>query len=142
MGIFDMFRAAKTTAPAERVEPPVVASASPVQSESQWKGFVTGGVSRSGARVNETTALSIPATLQALRILTGVFAMTPLHYYEKTERGRMAADSETEGQLFTLAPNSHQTPFAFMEILLADVLLSGNFYAFRSRDRLGLLIFT
>ena len=137
MGIFDMFRAAKSAAPAERVEPPLVASASPVQSESQWKGFVTGGVSRSGARVNETTALSIPATLQALRILTGVFAMTPLHYYEKTDRGRMSADKEPEGQLFTLAPNSHQTPFAFMEILLADVLLSGNFYAFRSRDRIG-----
>ncbi len=137
MGIFDMFRAAKPVAPTARAEPPLVASSSPVQSESQWKGFVTGGVSKTGARVNETTALSIPATLQALRILTGVFAMTPLHYYGKSALGRMSADAETEGQLFTLAPNSHQTPFAFMEIMLADVLLSGNFFAFKSRDARG-----
>lgn len=137
MGIFDLFRSASPAAPTARVEPPVAAAGQPVQSDSQWKSFVTGGVSKTGARVNETTALSIPATLQALRILTGVFAMTPLHYYQRSQQGRLLADSKPEGRLFTKSPNSHQTPFAFMELLMADVMLSGNFYAYRSRNARG-----
>lgn len=142
MGIFDMFRPASRQAEtAVRVEPPVVASAQAVQSESQWKGFVTaGGPTKAGVRVNETTALSIPATLQALRILTGVFAMTPLHYYEKGPSGRRTADDMPEGILLASTPNSHQTVFAFKELLLSDVLLAGNFYAFKSRDRRGRVV--
>lgn len=137
MGLMDFLRpAARQVQAAARVEPQVTASAAPVQSESQWKGLVgVGGVSRAGVRVNETTALSIPATLQALRILAGVFAMTPLHLYRRTPRGReLAADDGLEA-LLSRAPNQHQTPFEFFELLMTDLLLAGNFYAFVSRDR-------
>ncbi|VCU58265.1 Phage portal protein [Tritonibacter mobilis] len=140
MGLLDFLRpAAAQAAPAARAEPPVSASAETnVSSESQWNGFVVaGGQSKSGVRVNEKSALTIPATLQALRILTGVFAMTPLHFYQKSDRGRLSAEGNPAAVLFRLGPNSHQTAFAFFELLLADILLAGNFYGYISRDQRG-----
>lgn len=138
MGLFDFFRSGSTPVPASvRAEPPVMAS-SDVQSEGQWRTFAVQNVgSRAGVQVNESSALSIPATLAALRILTGVFAMTPIHYYERGEGGRQNRDSLPEAQLFRANPNSHQTPFGFLEILLADMLLAGDFFAYVSRNMRG-----
>lgn len=133
MGLLDLFRSSASHAVA-RSEPPISA-ASDTQSESQWRTFaVEGRASRAGVRVNEASALSIPATLAALRILTGTFAMTPVHYYERGETGRLNKDALPEAQLFRANPNSHQTPFAFLELLLADMLLTGDFYAYVSRN--------
>lgn len=138
MGLLDFFRAsAPATAVTPRTEPPLGATTD-VESESQWRTFaVQSGPSRSGVAVNENSALSIPATLAALRILTGVFAMTPVHYYERAPGGRLNRDALVEAQLFRANPNSHQTPFAFLELMLGDMLLSGNFYAYVSRNPRG-----
>jgi len=123
---------------AVRADPPVSAASSGVSSERQWNGFqVAGGVSKSGVAVTEQTALSIPATLQALRILTGVFAMTPLHLYQKTEGGRIAAEDEPISIMFRSGPNSHQTAFNFFELLMSDILLAGEFCGYVSRDFRG-----
>lgn len=114
------------------------ASDGEVSSESQWKGLVLpAGTSRAGVRVDEQTALSVPATLQALRILCGVFAMTPLHYFERTVGGRRRADTTALWQLMHDRPNQHQTAYEFRELMLGDILLSGNFYAYVSRNRRG-----
>jgi len=131
MGLLDWFR---TTTRARRTEPTISAS---LQSESQWtvQGFVIGsGIARPAVPVSEQTALSLPAVMQALRVLCGVFAMTPLHYYRETSNGRERAKDDPLYRLFHRAPNRHQSAFAFKEILLADVLLTGNFYAYVSRD--------
>lgn len=134
-----LFGGRSAQAETPRTEPPVSASAEGVQSETQWSnGFVAGGApSQAGVAVSERTALSIPATLQALRILTGVYAMTPLHYYQRGEGGRENADAKPEAQLFRVAPNKHQTPFAFSELMMADLMLSGDYFAYVSRDFTG-----
>ena len=133
MGLLDLMRGRARRAPsAFRAEPPVVASS--VQSESQWKGVFAGGTSKAGVKVTESTALSIPATLQALRVLSGVFAMTPLHLYRKTETGRSPASDDPVETLLARAPNSHQSAFDFFELMMQDMLLAGNFYAYVSRD--------
>lgn len=142
MGLFDLFRpAVSRAAEAVRIEPPVVAASSDVTSESQWKGVsgftLSGAPSKAGVRVNEDSALSLPATLQALRILSGVFAMTPLHYYRRSDKGRISANEEAPGRLVMTSPNSHQTQFAFFELLMCDLLLTGNFYAYKSRNVRG-----
>lgn len=139
MGLLDFLRpAAQQADSSARAEPPVTAAAENVNRESQWHGFqVAGGQSKAGVPVTEKTALSLPATLQALRILTGVFAMTPLHFYQKTDAGRLAANANGASKLFRNGPNSHQTAFAFFELLLADILLAGGFYGYISRDRRG-----
>lgn len=125
----------------QRVEPPVVAAApeTNVSSESQWRGFaaVGGGVSKSGVRVDERTALSIPATLQALRIISGVFAMAPMHLYSRQETGRQRMDDHPAEILLNERPNQFQSRFDLFEIVMSDLLLSGNFYAYTSRNRRG-----
>ena len=139
MGFFDFLNPASGRGDtAVRAEPPVVAASEPASSERQWGGFaVAGAASKSGVRVTEQTALSIPATLQALRILTGVFAMTPLHHYEKTDRGRVDAGHIPEARLLKSTPNSHQTAMAFFELMLADIMLAGDFFAYISRGHTG-----
>lgn len=138
MSIWNRFRAAPAVA-VTRVEPRLSADASPVQSESQWRGLAMAGgySSKAGVQVNERSALSVPATLQALRILTGVFAMTPLHYFRRDDTGRQRADSDPLWTLLHDQPNSHQSAFAFKELLLGDLLLTGDFYAYISRDARG-----
>lgn len=140
MGLMDFLRPATRRADtAVRTDPPLTSASGDVTSESQWNGFrAISGPSKSGVRVNEKTALSIPATLQALRILTGVYAMTPMPYYQKGEDGRIDAGDMPEGKLFKSGPNAHQTAYAFKEMLLSDILLTGNFYAYISRDRMGI----
>lgn len=138
MGLMDFFSPANRRGQtAARVEPPVQAAAENVQSESQWKGLASGGMSKAGVKVTEGTALSIPATLQALRILSGVFAMTPLHMYRSTESGRERASDRPEELLLSRQPNSHQSAFDFFELLMQDILLTGNFFAYVSRDFRG-----
>lgn len=137
MGLMDFLRPAiRQGQTAARVEPTITAAAPSVQSEGQWKGLVgVGGVSKAGVRVTEGTALSIPATLQALRVLAGVFAMTPLHLYLRTPAGRQLASGDPLEVLLSRRPNAHQSPFEFFELMMTDLLLSGNFYAYVSRDR-------
>lgn len=136
MGILDLFRG---EAPRARVEPQVhvpsgAQASGSVSSESQWSGFVSGRPSRAGVLVNERTTLSLAAVMQALRVLSGVFAMTPLHYYRRTASGRERADDDPMWALLHDQPNRTQSAFAFKELLLADILLTGNFYAYVSRD--------
>ncbi|EHM01414.1 phage portal protein, HK97 family [Acetobacteraceae bacterium AT-5844] len=80
--------------------------------------------------------LTLPAVLQALRVLCGVFAMCPLHYYRETATGRERAKDDPLYALFASNPNQVQTAFGFKELLLGDVLLAGRFAAWTSRDRL------
>lgn len=142
MGLMDFFRRSGPNAAAAqgaRHEPPLAASGQQVQSESQWRGFVSPGipVTNAGVRVDEGTALGLPATLQALRVLTGVAAMTPLLYYSRGENGRSRADSDPLWGLLHDRPNGVQTAFEFFELLYADLMLAGNHYAYVSRDVTG-----
>jgi HK97 family phage portal protein len=137
MGLMDLFRA-RSVAQATRVAPvvdtPASAGIDSYQSDTQWRGLAVGGPSRAGVRVDERTTLGLPAVLQALRVLCGVFAMTPLHYLRRSGDGRERASDDPLWTLLHDRPNSHQSAFALKEMLLADILLSGNFYAYVSRD--------
>lgn len=142
MGLLSFFKtgAAAPVQAAARIEPPVIAASvgSAVQSESQWRGFTPiGGVSKAGVRVDEGAALSLPATLQALRVISGVFAMAPLHLYSRTDNGRQRMDGHPAETLLASRPNAFQSPFDLFELVMADLLLAGNFYAYVSRNARG-----
>ena len=137
----DFLRPGRAAAPAAvaRAEPALSAQ-SPVQSESQWNGFVLGaggGLSRAGVMVSERTVLSLPATMQALRVLSGVFAQTPRHYYRRTAEGKQPVRQDPVARLLHDRPNGFQTPFSFFELAFQDMLLVGNFFAYVSRDMAG-----
>jgi HK97 family phage portal protein len=78
--------------------------------------------------------IGLPAVRQALRIMTGVFAMTPLLYYRTGAKGKERAEGHPLYKLFKLAPNPAQTAFAFKETMLADILLSHGSVAYVSRN--------
>lgn len=139
MGLWDMLtgRRAAGSAPTERGQGPLMASGS-VESPTQWRGLMLpGGPSSAGIRVDEAAALTVPATIAALRILSGVFAMTPMHYYERQADGRRRADDSALWELMYQRPNNHQSAFQFRELMMADLLLAGNFFAYVSRDLAG-----
>lgn len=133
MGFFDLFKA-KSSDPVPREEPQLQASSnSDAYSGSQWKGLlaVGGAGTIAGARVTEETVIGLPATLQALRILTGVFAMTPLHYYRRGEKGRERVENDLQ-RLLHDRPNNVQTAFQYRELMKGDILLAGEHYAYVS----------
>lgn len=141
MGVLERARAqVERVAQARAPETQVTAtsdSGPSVVSDSQWKGFTVGGLAtESGVRVDERNVIGLPGTMQALRILCGVFAMTPLHYYQTSAAGRNRAQGALQ-RLLHDAPNGYQTAFEFRELLLGDIMLAGNFYAYVSRDFAG-----
>lgn len=106
------------------------------QSQGQWRGLLAVGGAGvvAGQRVTEETVLGLPATLQALRILSGVFAMTPLHYYRRGQKGRERVEGGALQELMHSAPNGFQTAFQYRELMMGDILLSGAHFAYVSRD--------
>lgn len=144
MGLKQFLRGpSRTGAPAPRREPsiarPAASNADHAQSfqnDAPWSSFSLGGAARSGVAVNERTALSLPAVMQALRVLSGVFAMVPMHYVRRDSGGVHRLVNDPLYRLFNQRPNAVQSQYDFREILLGDLLMTGNFYAYVSRDAL------
>lgn len=90
----------------------------------------------SGASGTEASAMSVPAVFQAAEILTGVFAMTPMIYYRKTAEGKVRAETDPRYKLMAEDPSGFQSPFAFKEVLLGDLLFKGRFGSYIHRDPL------
>lgn len=136
MGFFSILKRRDVPVATPREEPAMTSSS--VQSGTQWSnGFTTPGLATAGVRVDESTVIGLPGTLQALRVLCGVFAMTPLIYYKRDGDGRTAARGTAVYDLLRVAANGHQSAFHFRELMMGDILLGGEFNAYVSRDRLG-----
>jgi len=133
----DLFRRGTAMVdPSARAEPRMTAAS--VESATQWSnGFVSPGLATAGVRVDETTVIGLPGTLQALRVMSGVFAMTPLIYYRREQTGRFRAEESPLYRLMHDAPNGHQSAFHFRELMMGDILLMGEFNAYVSRDTAG-----
>lgn len=139
MGLLDFLRGSGPPVSARReprlhAEAGVSSPADNFQAGGPWVSFPMGGPSRSGVLVNERTTLSLPAVMQALRILSGVFAMVPMHYCRHDGTGTHRLTDDPLYQLMNGRPNDAQSRFAFREILMSDLLMAGNFYAYVSRD--------
>lgn len=103
-------------------------------------GFsVTTILGRGGSKVavSERTALTIPAFLRAMEILSGVFALTPLIYYRQLpDGGKERAKTSPLYDIFRSKPNATQSDFLFKEVMLLDLMLARGFYAFTHRNEL------
>ncbi|MCH4024095.1 MAG: phage portal protein [Acetobacter sp.] len=139
MGFLDYLRGGRHVAPSTRQEPILGAASGPSPSDAfqaggAWTSLSIGGISKSGVAVNERTTLSLPAVMQALRILSGVFAMVPMHYCRQDGTGKHRLVDDPLYRLMNGRPNEAQSRFLFREILFSDILMAGNFYAYVSRD--------
>ncbi|MFT8335111.1 MAG: phage portal protein [Acetobacter orientalis] len=139
MGFLDMLRGGRGAPAATRQEPILAASgpsspADAFQTGGVWSTVSMGGPSRSGVVVNERTTLSLPAVMQAVRVLSGVFARVPMHYCRIDAGGSHRLEKDPLYQLMNGRPNEAQSRYLFREILMSDILMAGNFYAYVSRD--------
>lgn len=89
-----------------------------------------------GAPAGEQDAMSTPAVLRALEVLTGLFAMTPLIYYRREGDDKVRVDDAPQAVMLRTRANDVQNAFLFKELLLGDLIMTGRFGGYIHRDRL------
>ena len=95
---------------------------------------------RSGVRVNEATAVRVPAVFAAVRVISETLAALPIHLYRKRDDG--GRDMETghrAAQLISGPPNPEMTSYTLKQATQGHVCLWGNGYWEIERDRAGRL---
>lgn len=95
-----------------------------------------GKQSRSGARINETTALYNTALSACVRLLAETVATLPLHVYRTDGRSRVVESEHPAARVLRL-PNPEMDAVQFRETIMGHVLTWGNAYAEIERDRAG-----
>ena len=98
------------------------------------------GISSSGSRVNEKTAMQMTAVYSCVRILSETLASLPLHVFEYTDKGTEKAVSHPLYTVLHDEPNKEMTSFIFRETLMTHLLLWGNAYAQIIRNGKGEVI--
>lgn len=95
--------------------------------------WLFGAESRSGAVVNWKTALEVTTVLACARVIAEGIAQVPLKLYRQRPTG--GADPAIDHALYRLLyrkPNSWQTSFEFRETMGLHLVLTNNFYAYKS----------
>ncbi|KRN88726.1 phage portal protein [Ligilactobacillus ceti] len=90
--------------------------------------FLT-GISSSGSKVNEKTAMQMTAVYSCVRVLSETLASLPIHIYEVTNNKREKAINHPLYKVLHDEPNPEMTSFIFRETLMSHLLLWGNAYA-------------
>ena len=102
--------------------------------------FFSGGISHAGVSVNDTTALQLTASWQAIRLRSETIGTMPIHLYRRTDKGRERA---TEHRLYGLVkrkPNKFMTSVEFREGIGVSLNCFGHYYA--RLQRLGGQVFS
>lgn len=96
-----------------------------------------GQLTRSGARVNSGSALTLPTVLACVRVLAESFAiMPPMLYAPKARGGRTRLTRHWLYRLLAKSPNRFQTPYEWRMMLQGHLALRGNaFNQITSNDR-------
>lgn len=90
----------------------------------------------SGVDVSETTALKLPSVWACVRVISETVASLPLLTFERrADGGKERAVKHPLYNLLHLRPNYEMTSFVFKELMMANLLLWGNFYAQIERAR-------
>jgi HK97 family phage portal protein len=89
-----------------------------------------------GGAIGEQAAMSSPAVLRALEVLTGLFAMAPLIYYRSEGDGKVRVDAAPPAMMLRTRTNDVQNAFLFKELMLGDLIMTGKFAGYIHRDGL------
>ena len=99
-------------------------------------GVFVFGMTNSGERVDEKSALQISTVYACVRLLAETVASLPLHLYKFTDTGA-GKERATDHPLYKILyrqANPEMTSFSFREALMMHLLLWGNAYAQIVRD--------
>ena len=98
------------------------------------------GMSSSGKRVNERSAMQMTAVYTCVRVLSEAIASLPLHVYAYTDAGSEKASDHPLYFILHNEPNPEMTSYIFRETLMTHLLLWGNAYAQILRNGKGEVI--
>lgn len=89
---------------------------------------------KSDVVVNADTALKVATVFACLRVIAEGIAQSPCDLFQDRAdgKGKDLAKNHPLYLLFSLAPNTFQTPFEFFETLVFHVGLTGGFIAFKN----------
>lgn len=106
---------------------------------AQWlTDMLYGSATTSGATVNDTTAMSLPAVFSCVRVLADSIASLPIGLFRSTpDGGTVPAISRPENSLIGSAPSSLYTSYSLRSTMQLHLGLRGNAYARILRDGRG-----
>lgn len=111
---------------------------STLRSPAAWLIDALGGQpTAAGTRVNETTALGLPAVYACVRVLAEAVAQLPLVLYRQADRQRLPATEHPLYRLVSAKPNPEHTSFIWRELTMAHLAAWGNSYHLLVRRRGG-----
>ena len=90
----------------------------------------------SGEKVEQYTALGIPAVLACVSLLADSIASLPMRVQRWDQGRKIYVDSPT----WLKKPNNNQQKFGFIHQIIASLALHGNSYIFVDRDRQGRVV--
>jgi len=94
--------------------------------------------SASGAAVNKTTVLGLPAVKRGVELVSNKIGRLPLNVYKRTKKGAREIDGEHHADwLLNYCPSNLYTPVVFRSVMQSHVMLHGNAYAWIMRNDLG-----
>ena len=120
MGFFDRFRKAET----RNLEDPNV----PLSAASL---FDWGGTSSSGVRVNEDSALTVPAIWDAVNFLSSTIAKLPIHVYSRADGSKARPEIE---RMLNFAPSDYESSFEWRKYSFDQVFTYGRSYSIIERN--------
>ena len=106
------------------------------------EGFITNLVN-SGVEVDEETSMRLGAVFSCVRNISQDIATAPMHLFRHDASDPRKKEKAVDHPLYRLLhsrPNPETSAFNFKQSLVANVLLWGNGYAFKERNRMGEII--
>ena len=93
----------------------------------------------SGTYVSSQTALRAPIVMACVKLLSEDVAQLPVDIFRETANRKTKVSKHWLVTLLKHRPNRWQTSFEFREMLMAHLLLRGNYYAYKVivRDRVN-----
>jgi HK97 family phage portal protein len=106
-------------------------------SPADWLLQALGGGSKSGAAVNEATALTISTFYACVGIIADMVGKLPCKLYRKNAAGRDEVNpgEHAVADLLAYTPDGERTPFEFRRFVQGCAIMRGNGYARIHRDR-------
>lgn len=125
--------------PVDRVDPVLIPRADSLENPSvtlsQW--LTQGTKSGAGYAVTDQSAMRVSTVYACTALLAGIVAALPFKVYRKTSDGREAMPDAPAYRLIHDEPNRNMTAFIWRELMMVDLLLGGNHYAFIETDDFG-----
>jgi HK97 family phage portal protein len=102
-----------------------------------WSGVGVSSHAVSGIEVNQVTALTATTVLAAVSMLCEDFAKLTPTIYRRNEDGTRAVAEDHELYPLLYTPNEWQTYFEWAEMMMLSLVLRGNAYSVKIRNKRG-----